>query len=290
MTTNQHTPLLLFALLLSLGSCKSAHSNTDSRTTSLIVLEALFDDGDTSVIDKHYDPQLIEHNPSLDNGTEALRAFVETLDSATTSHTVHRLAAWGDLVAVQSHVTTSPEDPGMAAMDIFRFENDLIVEHWDVVQAVPVDTTSGHTMFDGGGSNVAGATATGSEEANIELVGKLYEQVFNAANLDLLDELVAEDYVQHSPDFADGRAGLRGGLEFFQGMFPDLHIEPIRFIAEGDLVFAHVHITFEAADLGNLNAGNAGVDIFRIKDGLLVEHWDSLQEVVAETASGNSMF
>jgi len=56
-------------------------------------------------------------------------------------------------------------------------------------------------------------------------------------------------------------------------------------VAEG-----YVQITFVAEDLGDESAGLAGVDIFRFEDGLIVEHWDAVQEVPTETVSGNSMF
>ncbi len=290
----KHITLLTISLLVSvlaLFGCSETQVQTP-RSTALLVLESLFDEGDMSVLDTHFGETYIQHNPNLPNGTAALRAYAESLDSQATTHTAYRVAAQDDMVAIQSHVTFGTDDLGMAAFDIFRFENDKIVEHWDVVQSVVPrsETANGHSMFDGGGENTVTPKHSGQEESNIALVAKLYERAFNNADLDALDGLVAVDYVQHSPNFSDGRVGLRNTLEGFLESFPGLHLAPIRFVAEGDLVFVHVHITFEAADRGNQNKGSAGIDVFRVKDGLLVEHWDAVQPVVGETASGNSMF
>ncbi|WP_342791211.1 nuclear transport factor 2 family protein [Streptomyces montanus] len=58
-----------------------------------------------------------------------------------------RALADGDLVMLHSHVTTSPTDRGTAAADILRLKNGKIVEHWDVLQAVPETSANDNTMF-----------------------------------------------------------------------------------------------------------------------------------------------
>ncbi|MDO9927274.1 hypothetical protein Q7431_11050, partial [Glaesserella parasuis] len=62
--------------------------------------------------------------------------------------TVKRVLADGDLVALHVHSQLNEKDKGEAVVDIFRFdENGKIVEHWDVIQAVPEKTESGRGMF-----------------------------------------------------------------------------------------------------------------------------------------------
>lgn len=91
-----------------------------------------------------------------------------------------------------------------------------------------------------------------------------------SGNLDLYDELVAEDYIQHNPHAGAGRAGLRAFIEnLLAGGMPD--VEPQseggqsdRLIAEGDIVVYQ-----------KIFRDGMLVDIFRLKDGKLQEHWDA---------------
>ena len=58
-----------------------------------------------------------------------------------------RIIAEGDLVVTHTHLVREPGDRGMAVMDIFRFENGKVVEHWDVVQEIPEKSANNNTMF-----------------------------------------------------------------------------------------------------------------------------------------------
>ncbi len=92
-------------------------------------------------------------------------------------------------------------------------------------------------------------------------------------------------YTQHNPTAPDGAAvfpDLIGGL-FAQAPDASFHLE--RTVAEGDLVVLHYNLKLHAAD-----PGQAVVDIFRVADGQIVEHWDVMQPVPAESANTNGMF
>ena len=83
-----------------------------------------------------------QHNPQAGNGRAALKAFLAAVGPLDVQ--VHRMVAEGDLVAVHGHLRTWD----MAAMDIFRFDDDgRIIEHWDVLQPVSATTVSGNDMF-----------------------------------------------------------------------------------------------------------------------------------------------
>jgi len=71
----------------------------------------------------------------------------------------------------------------------------------------------------------------------------------------------------------------------FTTAYPGLQVDFKRFVAEGDLVAMHSHFVREPND-----RGLAVMDIFRLEDGKIIEHWDSIQEVPAETANSNTMF
>jgi predicted SnoaL-like aldol condensation-catalyzing enzyme len=93
-------------------------------------------------------------------------------------------------------------------------------------------------------------------------------------------------YTQHNPFAQDGPAAFIAFVEFFKGLFPDLHVDIKRTIAQCDLVMTHAHVTTSATDLGN-----AAMDIFRFdRHGKIVEHWDAVQPVEASSANDNTQF
>ena len=94
-------------------------------------------------------PDYIQHKPTLPDGREPVIKFLEKLLERfpERSFTIHRIIASDDLVAVHYHSQAHPEDLGFAVMDMFRVENCRMVEHWDVVQAVPAESANDNTMF-----------------------------------------------------------------------------------------------------------------------------------------------
>ena len=107
-------------------------------------------------------------------------------------------------------------------------------------------------------------------EANKQLVSRLFEVIYGTGgNLQILDEVVAEDYVQHNPLAGEGREGLR---QFFQRLVPlpdwldSRGTVVVNLIAEGEFV-----VRQEIQTHGLL------LDVFRVRDGLLREHWDAFR-------------
>ncbi|MBB3650404.1 putative SnoaL-like aldol condensation-catalyzing enzyme [Rhizobium sp. BK619] len=122
------------------------------------------------------------------------------------------------------------------------------------------------------------------EEANRKLVVEFYDRFFNKHDIDAAS-VVADEYRQHNPEVPDGKKPF---VSFFTGFFKDnaqSKAEIVRSSTDGDLVWLHVHATNGADD-----RGQAVVDIFRVKDGKIVEHWDVIQAVPKEAANKNTMF
>ncbi len=90
-----------------------------------------------------------QHNPAVPDGREGLAQFVGGLLAEfphfTTS--VQRSVAEGDLVALHVLARRTPDDPGVVSMDIFRFEDGKIVEHWDVIQDIPDTAANSNGML-----------------------------------------------------------------------------------------------------------------------------------------------
>ena len=118
-------------------------------------------------------------------------------------------------------------------------------------------------------------------EENKQLVSGLYEEIFQKHDLALADRFIHDDYVQHNPDLPKGKAGF---VEFHVGFFsaiPDAFAAVNRMVAEDDLVWVYNTITGTHAGKGFGDLPPTGnkirydvVDMFRVKDGKLIEHWD----------------
>jgi len=93
------------------------------------------------------------------------------------------------------------------------------------------------------------------------------------------------NYRQHNPGTADGPESFIKTVKWFAQNFPEFRMEPKRIIAEGDYVVLHSHLILKPGD-----RGSAVVDIFRLENGKIVEHWDVVQEVPETSANNNTMF
>ena len=101
-------------------------------------------------VDKYISAEeFIQHNPHLDNGKEALKAFLPYLFGTILPQgtwEVKRVIAEDDLVAVHSLAIAAPGHKGSAVVDIFRVAGDKIIEHWDLSHDVPETTKSGNPI------------------------------------------------------------------------------------------------------------------------------------------------
>ncbi|MFD3614689.1 nuclear transport factor 2 family protein [Streptomyces sp. NPDC058676] len=252
------------------------------------VLRTVFDGGDTTVVERHVRPDYIQHNPLAPDGPEAMKAFGagmrEQFPDATFD--VLRVISEGDLVLLHSRGVLVPGTPGMAVFDIFRFQDGKIAEHWDILQEVPEATANGNDMF----STLSRPQVEGPGERwftayNKKLVTAFVDQLLVRKDLTAIDTYVGPEYHQHSPNFPDGVAGVKAGAGAYFEQFPQLTITPKRIIAEGDLVAVHSHYVETPGE-----RGRAVIDLFRVRDGKIVEHWDAVQDVPETAANDNTMF
>ncbi len=125
------------------------------------------------------------------------------------------------------------------------------------------------------------ATPVNPVTAAHELVRDYLETFWNQGRTDLADRYLAEDLLQHNPNLADGRAPLVAFVDGLRAQLPEARFDLRRLAAEGDLAFAHSHFTAGPGD-----PGRAVIDVFRIADGRIAEHWDLNEAVPETTASG----
>ena len=95
-----------------------------------------------------------------------------------------------------------------------------------------------------------------------------------------------DKYIQHSAVVPDGFEGLTGLVARFDDDFGSYAVDVKRVIAEEDFVVAHCHYTYGPKD----PRGKSIAEIFRFEDGLMVEHWDVIQDIPEVFANTNGMF
>jgi predicted SnoaL-like aldol condensation-catalyzing enzyme len=122
------------------------------------------------------------------------------------------------------------------------------------------------------------------EEKNKALVLEAFETLFNRRDYVTAEQYWSPNYIQHSAHIAPGREGL---FNLIKSTPPTLKYEPGLIVAEGD--FAIVHGRFSGF---GLPVNWIAADILRIEDGILVEHWDVIQDEATQeqSKSGNPMF
>ena len=123
------------------------------------------------------------------------------------------------------------------------------------------------------------------EERNKEIVIAFYDAAINEKDFDKASQYLGDTYIQHNPLAADGPEGLKAFLEFAKANLGEFRTEFKRVLADGDFVVVHAHARANAED-----RGSAVMDIFRLEDGKVVEHWDVIQAIPETAMNDNGMF
>lgn len=218
----------------------------------------------------------IQHNQGVADGLAGFGALLQQLPAGSAK--VNTVRVFGDGNFVIAHTDYNFFGPKIG-IDIFRFEDGLIVEHWDNLQEKVTETASGRSQIDGP-TQINDLDKT---EANKALVKNLLNDVFFGANPNkITDYISTEQYDQHNPGVKDGLAGLGEALHALAeaGMpmvFEKNHIV----LAEGNFVLSVSEGIF-------LKEKVAFYDIFRIENGKVVEHWDTVEKLVPEVDAKNS--
>ena len=122
------------------------------------------------------------------------------------------------------------------------------------------------------------------QQKNKALVLEALEAAFNKRDITAYERYWSPDYIQHSANIEKGREGL---IKIMTSTPPDMKYEPGLIVAEGDYVMVHGRYS----NIG-LPKNLVIVDIFRIENGILAEHWDVIQDEASqsESKSGLPMF
>lgn len=160
-------------------------------------------------------------------------------------------------------------------MDIFDSDAEgRILEHWDVIQAYTTESRSGSDMV----GNRAEVTDLDHTEANKGVVLEFTKQVLQEGRTERLGQFVSPGFVQHRPQVAAGRDGLDTWLRSADsGVYEML----FQLLGQGNLVATNSKLHIRGND-------HAAIDLYRLADGLIVEQWGVIEEILSRDQWGNS--
>lgn len=280
------------------------------RVAEAFLTRAFIDNRFREAYERYSHPDLIQHNPHIGNGLAAHRAFFEEraarepdADPSQWAHVTDMLLVDGDTFAVLHHVFRGPNDRGRMVVDLWRVAEGRIVEHWDVMQEIPDGIPHTNGMACGTANDFASARAhrdsvadptcgrpdpAASREATLA-TQRAYTEAVVAGDIEAaIRRWFHPAYRQHSPIIGDG---VQGAINYLQREWgaadpsaPLPRLGPMRVVAEGDLALYHYMYHLEG------QPDEAHIDIFRVTDGLISEHWDFKQVVPARMAHSNGMW
>lgn len=262
-----------FAILLLLSACAAPQPNQEvtmnlSNKEKAVALLTSIETGDPEPVRYINAEQYIQHNLMVGDGLAGFGAVMQQLPEGSAKARVVRAFQDGDYVFTHTEYNFFGPKIGF---DIFRFEDGSIVEHWDNLQPITVDSVSGRTQIDGAFE----ATDLDQTEANKSLVKGLVRDVLLGANPSrITDYISTEQYLQHNPAVADGLEAFGKALEAMaKAGTPMVYTENHMILGEGNFVLAVSEGQF-------LGKHVAFYDLFRIEDRKIVEHWDTIEEIL----------
>jgi predicted SnoaL-like aldol condensation-catalyzing enzyme len=221
--------------------------------------------GDKEFVKEWVSENYTPHYPSIKTGRHELLEFYDQLKDMDIKLDIRRVIVDGDYVAVHSEYTGP-----MVVIDIFRFEDGKIVDHWANTQKTVEQTVSGHSMLDG----PIQINDLEKTEDNKTLLKELVDDVFIGGDYDKMPSFFDDDnYIQHNPEFPDGLSGLVKGLGEMAEQGREMKFtKNYMILGEGNFVlsvsegfFNNEHVSF--------------FDMFRIENSKFVEHWDVIEPI-----------
>lgn len=268
--------------LVTVSACTTTSNNSSdnnelSNQDKAIALLNSIETGDTTAASYVNPEQYIQHNLTVADGLAGFGEVLQALPEGSAKVNVVRAFSDGEMVITHTDYNFFGPKVGF---DIFRFENGIIVEHWDNL-AVKADAPnpSNRTQLDG----TTVVSDLDKTEANKTLVASFIDTILIKGEMDKIGDFIEGDnYLQHNTDIADGVTGLGAALAALaeQGVFM-VYVENHTILGEGNFVLSVSEGTFA-------DAPTSFYDLFRVEGGKIVEHWDVIETIPAQSEWKNS--
>jgi len=273
--------LTLLALSIVISSCstevkpistsnKVTKMELSNKAKAIALIESL-ENGDQTTVAYINPEKYIQHNLGVEDGLAGFGKVLANAPAGGFKAKVIRAFEDGDYVVLHTEYDFFGPKAGF---DVFRFENGLIVEHWDNLSEITPPNPSGRTQLDGD------VTVTDQDKtaANKAVVSSFVTDVLINGQGDKIPAYVnPEKYLQHNSAIADGLDGLGAALQYFAENGLVLQYDKMhKVIGEGNFVLTMSEGKFGKGD------HVAYYDLFRLENGKIVEHWDIIQNIPAK--------
>ena len=218
--------------------------------------------GDPESVTVVHPERYIQHNPqTLDDGPGLAELF-KKLSERNPKVRIVRLFSDGDFVFGHTEYNFGTPKVGF---EVFRFEGEHTVEHWDNIQVEAGPNRSDHTMT-GGASEAQDQHKT---EAHREIVRSFISEVIVNGNVKAITQFIdTASFTEHNPAMGDDLKELIEAIEKKSTVYETTH----RILADGNYVLTVNEGTRDGVH-------SSFYDLFRLEDGRIVEHWDTTEKV-----------
>ena len=255
----------------------TTESMSTNRKIQICELLKGIETGDSGVVYVVNENKYIQHNPQTHEGSEGLAELFKRLSKTSPRVNIVRVFEDGDYIFAHTEYEFSTSNIGF---EIFRFEDDLAVEHWDNIQLRNGPNTSGHSMVDG----ATEVTDLGMTERNRMAVQSFIEDILLDGQHDKFSKYINEmHYTEHSPYLGDDLSGLRSSLSGYvtDGNKALYYDKCHRILAEGNFVLSVCEGYYDKIH-------TSIYDLYRMENGIIVEHWDTKEAIPPRSEWKNS--
>lgn len=247
-----------------------------------LYLEGIRDGKVREAVTKYTGDRYTQHSTGVADGVEGFVTFFEPFIQRNPAREIQivRTIEDGQYVFVHVYQNINNGEAKWVTADLFDTdENDKIIEHWDVIQAYVENTASGRSMVDGP-TEIEDLDKT---EENKTLVTNFCNDILIGGQADKVTDYISfEQYDQHNPQVEDGLLGFGKHLqEVMSTGMAAKYIKIHHIIGQGNFVVAYSHTQVAGEDW-------AFFDLFRVKEGEIVEHWDVQEKVLPQDQWNNS--
>ena len=247
-----------------------------------LYLEGIRDGDAETAIAKYSGDRYTQHSTPVKDGKDGFIEFFADFVRRNPVRDIEIVRGFEDGRYVFLHAvqTLNNGEYRYVTADIFDTDDDAkMIEHWDMIAEMTDESVSGHSQVDG----PTEPTDLHMTEQNKALVAAFIDDVLITGDLDRLTDYVSsETFVQHNPLIGDG---IDGVTTFVEQLAADgtamVYEQTYNIIGSGSFVVA-----LSRAELGG--TPSAVIDLFRVDDGRIVEHWDVIEEITPEETWVNS--